>query len=330
MSGVSYRTSEDNPPMPSGKSDRPSSSSAAKSAKALKAAKSRSRSSTSSKSVVSTRHIPWVSIGAAVVVIALIAAIAAYLVPKYQSRAEAQRYVPTASNTDPSKNIDGVVKVDYPAGLHVQGTQRVAYDKTPPFGGPHDQVWATCMGNVYPKAIRTENAVHSLEHGAVWITYNPDKLSPEQVKVLASKVEGQPYMLMTPYPGMDSPFSLQSWGHQLKLTDVNDQRVANFISALRQNSNTYPEIGASCDAGTPSLFDPANPPPFNPAPPGPDAIPMDGKGLTPQIQKGQEQAPTAPGAAVPGAAVPGAAVPGAAVPSGAAAAVPTPAPAGGR
>jgi len=316
--------------MPSGKSDRPNSNSGAKSAKALKAAKSRSRSSTS-KSVVRDRHIPWLSIGAAVIVVALIAAIAAFLVPKYQSRAEAQRFVPTATNTDPSKNIDGVVKVDYPAGLHVQANQRVAYDKTPPFGGPHDQVWATCMGNVYPKGIRTENAVHSLEHGAVWITYNPDKLSPAQVQTLASKVDGRPYMLLSPYPGMDSPFSLQSWGHQLKLTDVNDQRVANFISALRTNSNTYPEIGASCDAGTPSLFDPANPPPFNPEPPGPDAIPMDGKGLTPQIQNGQEQSPTAPGAgasgAVPGGAVPGGAVPGGAVPGGA---VPAPAPVGGN
>ena len=298
--------------MPSGKSDRPSAS-AAKSAKALKQAKSHSRGSRGSRqSAVKDRHIPWLTIGAAFVVVALIAAIAAYLVPKYQARAEAQRYVPSATNPDPSAKIDGVVKVDYPAGLHVNPNQRVAYDKTPAFGGPHDQVWATCMGNVYPKGIRTENAVHALEHGAVWITYNPDKLAPEQVKTLSEQVEGKPYTFMSPFPGMDAPFSLQSWGHQLKLTDVNDHRVGNFISALRQNSNTYPEIGASCDAGSPTLFDPANPPPFNPAPVGPDAIPMDGKGLTPQISNGQEAPPSAP---VPGA------------PSGA---VPPAAPAGGR
>jgi Protein of unknown function (DUF3105) len=287
--------SEDDPPMPNGKSDRPSSSSAAKSAKALKAAKSRSRGS--SQSPVKDRHIPWLSLGAGLLVIALIAAIAAFLVPKYEARSEAERYVPTATNTDPSSKIDGVVKVDYPAGLHVSATQRVAYDKKPPFGGPHDQVWAACVGNVYPKAIRTENGVHALEHGAVWITYNPDKLSTDQVQTLASKVEGQPYMFMSPYPGMDSNFSLQSWGHQLKLTDVNDHRAANFISALRQNSNTYPEVGASCDAGTPTLFDPANPPAFDPTPPGAGAIPMDGKGLTPQLTNGQEQPPTGGAAA---------------------------------
>lgn len=304
--------------MPSGKNDGSNANSAAKSAKALKAAKSRStgsRSSASGKSAMRDRHIPWLSLGAGLLVIALIAAIAAYLVPKYESRAEAERYVPSASNPDPATKIEGVVKADYPAGLHVSATQRVAYDKAPPFGGPHDQVWATCMGNVYPTAIRTENAVHSLEHGAIWITYNPDTLSPAQVQTLAADVTGKPYTFMTPYPGMDSPFSLQSWGHQLKLTDVNDQRIANFISALKQNSNTYPEIGASCDAGTPSLFNPANPPPFDATPPGPDAIPMDGKGLTPQISNGQEAPPTAPGTAgAPGAAVPGAAAPNGVVP----------------
>jgi hypothetical protein len=178
---------------------------------------------------------------------------------------------------------------------HTHVTGLVTYDRVPPAGGPHNPVQLNC--GVYTQALPNENAVHSLEHGAVWITYNPDKLSTDQVQTLASKVEGQPYMFMSPYPGMDSNFSLQSWGHQLKLTDVNDHRAANFISALRQNSNTYPEVGASCDAGTPTLFDPANPPAFDPTPPGAGAIPMDGKGLTPQLTNGQEQPPTGGAAA---------------------------------
>ena len=60
--------------------------------------------------------------------------------------------------------------------------------------------------------------VHALEHGAVWIAYNPDKIKGEALDTLKAKVEGQPYMLMSPYPGLDKPISLQSWGHQLKLT----------------------------------------------------------------------------------------------------------------
>ena len=38
--------------------------------------------------------------------------------------------------------------------------------------------------------------------------------------VLTGKVQNQPYMVMSPYPGLDQPISLQSWGHQLKLSDV--------------------------------------------------------------------------------------------------------------
>jgi hypothetical protein len=73
-------------------------------------------------------------------------------------------------------------------------------------------------------------------------------------------------MVMSPYPGLDSAVSLQSWGHQLKLGDANDPRVDEFISSLKQNRYTHPEVGASCDAiGAPS-FDQDNPPPFAPAP----------------------------------------------------------------
>ncbi|GAB2911540.1 DUF3105 domain-containing protein [Rhodococcus aerolatus] len=260
-----------------------SSASAAKSAKALKAAGSRSRGATSAKgSVVTKRQVPWITIGAVVVVLAFVAAIAVYLVPKYETRAEAQRFVPSADNPDPSSAIDGVTKVDYPAGQHVTATQRVAYDQSPPFGGPHDQVWATCTGTVYPNGLRTENAVHSLEHGAVWITWNPDTLPADQVSALESKVTGKPYMLGSAYPGQSSPVSLQSWGHRLEVDSANDPRIDEFITALRLNSNTYPEVGASCDTANTSLFDPADPPPFDPTPPGPDAVPMSGTGATQQ------------------------------------------------
>lgn len=297
--------------MAPGKSTGPGkNTSGAKSAKALKAAKSRSGGGRSAgQSVVNQRQVPWVTIGAVVVVLAFVASIAVYLVPRYETRAEAQRFVPTSDNPDPSTAIDGVVTVEYPAGQHVQGTQRVAYDQTPPFGGPHDQVWATCTGIVYPEAIRTENAVHSLEHGAVWITYDPDQLSEDQVSTLQDKVEGDPYMLMSPYPGQGSPISLQSWGHQLKLSDPADPRIDEFITALRLNSNTYPEVGASCDTANTTLFDPENPPPFDPSAPGPDAVPMSGTGTTQQditdpsqLQTGAAGAPatgSAPTSAAP-------------------------------
>ncbi|GAD87042.1 MULTISPECIES: DUF3105 domain-containing protein [Nocardia] len=226
---------------------------------------------------VARKQPPWPLIGATAAIIALTAGLAWHYVPKYREYTEAQRYVPGTSQPDPSDRIDGVTKQEYPAGSHVRATQRVAYDQSPPFGGPHDQSWATCTGEVYASPIRSENAVHSLEHGAIWVTYNPDRLDTEDLAALRDEVDGKPYMLMSPYPNLDSPVALQSWGRQLKLDNVDDPRIARFVTALRQNPNTHPEPGASC--ATPGAgFNPDAPPPFDPAPPGPDAVPLNPAG----------------------------------------------------
>ena len=283
--------------MPSGSSKDTDKATAAKSAKALQAAKSRSGGvrKGSPASVVKQRNIPWVTVAASFIVVLLVAGIAVYLAPRFQSKAEANRYVPSASNSDPSKGIQDVVATTYAAGVHVTATQRVAYDQSPPYGGPHDQIWATCNGVVYPNALRSENAVHSLEHGAVWITYNPEKLTADQVTALSAKVTNKPFMLMSPYPGLDQPLSLQGWGRQLKLTDPTDKRIDQFISAVRGNQSIFPEPGATCDTTTPTLFDPTNPPPADQGKPGADAVQMDGTGATARGGGGTaEPAPVVP------------------------------------
>jgi Protein of unknown function (DUF3105) len=79
---------------------------------------------------------------------------------------------------------------------------------------------------------------------------------------------------MSPYPSLDRPVSLQSWGHQLKVDSVDDARIDQFIRALRQNEYNHPEVGGTCDAD-PQTFSIDSPPPFVGTPPGPDAMPMD-------------------------------------------------------
>jgi len=151
----------------------------------------------------------------------------------------------------------------------------VAYNRYPPVGGPHDGTWANCNGIVYATAVRTENMVHTLEHGAVWITYNPDTISQADLATLTALVQDQPFTTLSPYPGLDSNISLQAWAHQLKVDSASDERVKQFITALRQNRWVYPETGATCQQPS---FDTQNPPAFDPTPPGANAIPMSGTG----------------------------------------------------
>ncbi|WP_062800229.1 DUF3105 domain-containing protein [Williamsia muralis] len=182
---------------------------------------------------------------------------------------------PSADNPDPTDDIEGVEKRYYPAALHVVPTDRVRYSFSPPIGGRHDAIWAACTGVVYNAGIRSENAVHSLEHGAVWLTYNPEDLDAEAVESLAERVDGVDYTLLSPYPGLDRPVSVQSWGHQLKVDDADDPRIDQFITATKQNIQSgvypeapeetgYPEPGATCAAS--GAFDQLDPPPFDPRP----------------------------------------------------------------
>ncbi|ALG13334.1 hypothetical protein AOZ06_46520 [Kibdelosporangium phytohabitans] len=191
--------------------------------------------------------------------------------PTSKGRPTKQSDAPPPNDADAPKKIKGIEVKPYNARNHVEAPKRVAYDQNPPFGGNHDANWATCSGVVYTKAVRNENMVHSLEHGAVWIAYNPDTLPKSGVSELAQKVEGVPYMVMSPYPGLDKPVSLQSWGHRLKLEDAADPRVDEFISALKLNKATFPEPGATCDN---PYFDQDNPPPFESSPAPADAEPV--------------------------------------------------------
>ncbi|WJK37566.1 DUF3105 domain-containing protein [Solwaraspora sp. WMMA2065] len=120
------------------------------------------------------------------------------------------------------------------------------YEIQPPVGSSHNPNWQNCMGDVYDAPIASEHAVHSLEHGAVWLTYQ-EGLPADQVETLASKIRGNEFTLMSPFEGLESAVSLQAWGYQLAVDDVNDPRIDEFIRALRQNATVEP--GATCSGG---------------------------------------------------------------------------------
>ena len=244
--------------------------------------KTSKRARSTRSSVVSQRSIPWSTIIGVAVVVLFAAAVLGYVISQQRVKTAGQEavagFTPSETNKDPSKTIPGVVAATYQGGQHVGPDERVAYTQTPPFGGAHDFSWAACTGVAYPTAVRNENMVHSLEHGAVWIAYDPARISGDALNALRKRVVGQPYTMMSPYPGLDQPISLQSWGHQLKLADPADPRIDQFIQALRLNRFTYPEVGVSCAALGPGQFDQDNPPPLVRTPPGPGATPE--KGVT--------------------------------------------------
>lgn len=153
----------------------------------------------------------------------------------------------------------------YPGAVtheHVAGP--VEYAVVPPIGGPHNAIWMNA--GVYTQPVPAERAVHTLEHGGVWITYQPD-LPAAQVTQLTAFVDGQSmveetseqadgitnqanrYVDLSPWGGSDlpSPIVISAWGHQLRLDSPTDPRLQRFVDTFRNNSVYSPEFGSPVD-----------------------------------------------------------------------------------
>ncbi|TQN30681.1 uncharacterized protein DUF3105 [Haloactinospora alba] len=137
--------------------------------------------------------------------------------------------------------IEGLRTFDELTNDHV--TEPVDYDPEPPVGGDHHAVWQNC--GVYEEPVSARNAVHSLEHGAVWLTHEPD-LPEKQREELASLYSQGSYVIVSPYDGeMPAPIVASAWGKQLRLDDATDERISAFLRAYERSSDV-PEPGAAC------------------------------------------------------------------------------------
>ena len=130
-----------------------------------------------------------------------------------------------------------------PAGNHTE--EVVDYAQSPPAGGAHNPVWQNC--GFYEEPVRNETAVHSLEHGAVWITFSPE-VPQDEIERLRDLSESNGFVLVSPYPDQDSPIVATAWGKQLALESAEDSNLERFISAYTQGPQT-PEPGATCNGG---------------------------------------------------------------------------------
>lgn len=140
--------------------------------------------------------------------------------------------------------IEGVVQVPSAPGANHDDTLQLDFGGLPPMGGPHASRWQNC--GIYLNPVLPQNAIHSMEHGVVWITYHPD-LSQEEVAVLQDVAQGQPKILLSPYPDQEAPIVLTVWDRQLVLESAADERIEAFIGRYR--GRTGPEANASCTGG---------------------------------------------------------------------------------
>jgi hypothetical protein len=126
-------------------------------------------------------------------------------------------------------------------------SELVVYTETPPVGGRHapPPYWQNC--GYYDAPIRNEAGVHSMEHGAVWITYRPD-LAQDQIDKLKKLAEDQTFVLVSPYDGLPAPIVASAWNRQLYLDSADDIRLGQFVRSFRL-SPTAPEPGALCSDG---------------------------------------------------------------------------------
>lgn len=152
---------------------------------------------------------------------------------------------PVATPVAGEGEIAGVQTYEIPSANH--STEPITYPQSPPVGGDHAPIWQNC--GFYSQPVANENAVHSLEHGAVWITYLPT-LPPDQVDALRQLSLIEPKLLVSQYPGQDSPIVVTSWGRQLKLDSVDDPRLLEFISRY-QDQSTEPMSSCSGGVGSP-------------------------------------------------------------------------------
>ena len=140
-------------------------------------------------------------------------------------------------------NIDGVEYLTITSKSHTE--EDLDYPTTPPAGGDHLGIWDNC--GKYLVELLDEAAVHTLEHGVVWITYLPD-IAPREIEKLDELLKGNQRFLMSPYTDQPAPIVLTSWGRRLEIENADDPRILAFIEAFT-DSPSSPEPGVTCNGG---------------------------------------------------------------------------------
>ncbi|MCU1552113.1 MAG: hypothetical protein JWR36_2673 [Glaciihabitans sp.] len=182
-------------------------------------------------------------IGIIVSIVAAIAVVAIVVTLVVMSSASNAKVA--AGSTEPIKGLKTFTNL--PAN-HVDGTAvdyKTLYGMDPPAGGNHWSEWLNC--GRYDQPQQNERAVHDLEHGAVWITYDPAKVTEAQITTMM-KTLPTTYLTVSPYPNLPTPVVASAWGKQVQLTGTKDPRLASFITQFWRSTKA-PEPTSPCVGG---------------------------------------------------------------------------------
>lgn len=110
----------------------------------------------------------------------------------------------------------------------------------PPSGGPH---FASPLGaGISTTPVADGNAIHSLEHGMVWITYRADLIGERDLETLTAVARAhRGDVILSPRPENAAPAAVVSWGRRLILpTPVARETLEAFVVT---NVDQAPEPG---------------------------------------------------------------------------------------
>jgi hypothetical protein len=123
--------------------------------------------------------------------------------------------------------------------LQAADQKHVPYNSDPPTSGPalnYIAAWG-----VHTEPIAKELQVHNLEYGGVLVQYNCPQGCPDVVaRLRAIVLRYDQFVILAPYPGMDTKIALTSWTRIDKLDEVDEKRIVRFIQAYR-GINHHPQ-----------------------------------------------------------------------------------------
>ena len=109
----------------------------------------------------------------------------------------------------------------------------------PPVGGPH---FVTPLETgTYGEPVGEGFVVHSLEHGIVWFSYNPDLVSEADLSALEAIADDFANdVILSPRRGNAMAIAASSWGRLLALDALDEELLREFVVT---NRNRSPEPG---------------------------------------------------------------------------------------